>query len=48
VRRLNELRELFAGLDLDPVLLSSEDPQATQSAFLAWAERRRRQLRRAS
>jgi uncharacterized protein (DUF58 family) len=47
-RRLAELRALFAGLDLDPVLLSSEEPQATQTAFLAWAERRRRQLRRAS
>jgi uncharacterized protein (DUF58 family) len=46
--RLEELRAFFAGLDLDPVLLSSEQPPAILAAFLHWAERRRRQLRRAS
>jgi uncharacterized protein (DUF58 family) len=47
-RRLAAIRSTFMGLDIDPVLLSSEDVQATQAAFLAWAERRRRRLRRAS
>jgi uncharacterized protein (DUF58 family) len=47
-RRLAELRAFFAALDLDPVLLSSEDVQETQTAFLLWAERRKRRMRRAS
>ena len=47
-RRLAELRAFFMGLDLDPVLLSSEDVQETQTAFVLWAERRKRRMRRAS
>ncbi|MDX6514910.1 MAG: hypothetical protein QOH73_576 [Gaiellaceae bacterium] len=47
-RRLAELRRLFTSLDLDPVVLSTEDPKPMLGAFLAWAERRRRRLRRAS
>ena len=45
-RRLDELLRLFARLDLDPVLLSSEDRREILAAFLSWHERRLRRLRR--
>ena len=45
-RRLAGLLELFAGLDLDPVLLSSHDRSEVLAAFLSWHERRLRRLRR--
>jgi uncharacterized protein (DUF58 family) len=44
--RLEELLRLFAQLDLDPVLLSSEDRRDILAAFLNWHERRLRRLRR--
>jgi hypothetical protein len=47
-RRLAELRSQFARLDLDIVLVSTEEPATIHAAFLAWAERRRLRLRRAS
>jgi hypothetical protein len=44
-RRLSDLLETFAALELDPVLLSSADPLEILSAFLHWHERRVRRLR---
>ncbi len=35
------LVEAFAGLGFDPVLIDTDAPEAVQSAFHAWAERRR-------
>lgn len=45
-RRLEGLLELFAGLDLDHVLLSSHDRGEIAAGFLGWHERRLRRLRR--
>jgi uncharacterized protein (DUF58 family) len=47
-RRYAGLLEVFRGLDLDPVLVSSSDPSAILSSFLGWSEARRtRQVVRA-
>ena len=51
-RSANERRyaglEVFRGLDLDPVLVSSSDPSRILSSFLGWSEARRtRQVVRA-
>lgn len=43
-RRLRDLLETFASLELDPVLLSSADPVEILAAFMRWHERRRRRL----
>lgn len=45
-RRLEGLLELFGGVGLDPVLLSSDDPVEILGAFLRWHERRLQRLRR--
>lgn len=45
-RRLASLLKLFAKLDLDPVLLSSDDSSEILAAFLGWHGRRLRRLRR--
>lgn len=45
-RRLEELFELFAGLDLDPILVSSHDRGEILAAFLRWHGRRLKRLRR--
>ena len=37
-RRLRELRDLFLSLGLDPVLVSSTEPEAILRAFLDWVE----------
>jgi uncharacterized protein (DUF58 family) len=42
----SELLTLLASLGLDPVLLDRSEPDTVQRAFLDWAERRRRALRR--
>jgi uncharacterized protein (DUF58 family) len=39
--RRRALLATFASVDLDPVLVSSDDPADVLGAFLAWAERRR-------
>jgi uncharacterized protein (DUF58 family) len=39
--RLRALLASFAAVDLDPVLVSSDDPADILAAFLAWSERRR-------
>lgn len=44
--RLADLVRRFRRLDFDPVVLGTADPRAIDSAFLAWAERRRLQRRR--
>jgi hypothetical protein len=44
-RRLCDLLETFIALQLDPVLLSNEDPLEILAAFMGWHERRRRRLR---
>jgi hypothetical protein len=46
--RLATLRSTFRWLDIDPVLVSTEDPRHVLGAFLAWADRRRQRMRRAS
>lgn len=43
-RRRAELLDGFAGLELDPVLLSTEEPVEIFAAFMRWHERRRRRL----
>ena len=40
-RRFAELLDVFHGLDLDPVLVSSSDPGDILSSFLDWSESRR-------
>jgi uncharacterized protein (DUF58 family) len=40
-RRFAELFDVFHGLDLDPVLVSSSDPGDILSSFLDWSESRR-------
>ena len=40
-RRFEELLDVFHGLDLDPVLVSSNDPADILSSFLDWSESRR-------
>jgi uncharacterized protein (DUF58 family) len=40
-RRFAELLDVFHGLDLDPVLVSSSDPGDILSSFLNWSESRR-------
>lgn len=45
-RRWDDLLGTFAALELDPVLLSTDDPGQILSAFLLWHERRRLRLRR--
>ena len=45
-RRLDGLLRRFATLELDAVLLSSDEPREILSAFLTWHERRLRRLRR--
>ena len=40
-RRFAELLDVFHGLDLDPVLVSSSDPGDILSSFLSWSESRR-------
>jgi uncharacterized protein (DUF58 family) len=45
-RRLDALLRAFAGLELDPLLLSSADPAEVLAAFLSWSGRRRERLRR--
>ena len=42
--RLARLLDAFAALELDPVLISSEEPVEILSAFLRWHERRRARL----
>jgi uncharacterized protein (DUF58 family) len=44
-QRLATLHRTFAGLQLDPVLLCSNDPVAVLTTFLDWATRRRERLR---
>ena len=44
--RLRALLDRLARLGLDPVLLGTSDPAAVVRTFLAWAERRRRHVRR--
>jgi hypothetical protein len=46
--RLAALCEGFRRLDIDPVLVSTEEPRHVLGAFLAWADRRRKRMRRAS
>jgi len=43
-RRLADLLETFAALEIDPVQLSSAEPLAVLDAFMRWHERRRRRL----
>lgn len=45
-RRLAALQELFHGVGLDPVLLSSDEPVEILTAFLHWHGRRLQRLRR--
>jgi hypothetical protein len=40
-QRFAGLLDVFRGLDLDPVLVSSSDPAEILSSFLAWSEGRR-------
>jgi uncharacterized protein (DUF58 family) len=40
-QRFAGLLDVFAGLDLDPVLVSSSDPMEILSSFLSWSEGRR-------
>jgi uncharacterized protein (DUF58 family) len=40
-RRFAELLDVFHGLDLDPVIVSSSDPGDILSSFLDWSESRR-------
>jgi hypothetical protein len=47
-QRLAALRSTFRRLDIDPVLISAEEPRHVLGAFLGWAERRRQRMRRAS
>jgi hypothetical protein len=39
-QRWKELLRTFAALDLDPVIVESDDPAAVLVAFVAWSEQR--------
>ncbi len=45
-RRYAELVARFRRAGMDPVVLDDADPESIHRAFLGWAERRRRMLRR--
>jgi hypothetical protein len=46
-RRYDELVQRFRSAGMDPVTIGEASPEAVHRAFLAWAERRSRALRRA-
>jgi hypothetical protein len=43
-QRLDALHGTFAGLRLEPVLLSSDEPDQILASFLHWHDRRRERL----
>jgi hypothetical protein len=43
-RRMSDLVETFAAVEVDPVLLSSSEPVEILAAFMRWHERRRARL----